>query len=165
MVKKIPRSIRPLPPHKETVIILQPYPGPLLSMHGQDVINVSYQLAALLKIPFSHDGCISHKEVQSFTNLNLIDRDNCSFSVQGGSGRILLGVQDHDLCAECDMDSTRCYICAVGICLLLRRLTEPNPCQKRYYLMLIRAFSPSFGYAFQSPRQESRWPCTRSQMS
>ena len=88
VVKKIPRSIRPLPPHTETVIIIQPYPGPLLSMHGQDVIHVSHQLAALLRIPFSPNGCIRHKEVQPFTNL--IDRDDCSFSVQGGSGRILL---------------------------------------------------------------------------
>ena len=68
VVEEIPRSIRSLPPHTDTVIIFQPHPGPLLCMHGQDVINVSHQLAALLSIPFGPYGCISHTEVQPFTN-------------------------------------------------------------------------------------------------
>ena len=68
VVEEIPRSIRPLPPHTETVIIFQPHPGPLLCMHGQDVIHVSYQLATPFSIPFGPDGCISHTEVQPFTN-------------------------------------------------------------------------------------------------
>ena len=79
VVEEIPRSMRPLPPYTETVIIFQPHPGPLLCVHGQDVIHESYQLAALLSIPFGPEGCISHKEVQPFTNL--IDRDDCPFYV------------------------------------------------------------------------------------
>ena len=68
VVEEIPRSIRSLPPHTDTVIIFQPHPGPLLYMHGQDVIHVIYQLATLFSLPFGPDGCICHKEVQPFTN-------------------------------------------------------------------------------------------------
>ena len=33
------------------------------------LLNVSHQLAALLRMPFGPDGCISHKDVRPFTNL------------------------------------------------------------------------------------------------